>query len=250
MNPAAPPPTPANFPRDIDNLYVYEITRDALKGDRPKISAFRTEPVGQGNDCNLRVRAIISSDSVASVPNALPVPTNPTGPMPVDLPFKIMPGSNLYLFRLTNESDLTYPDSKAIFGPGASPIQTIPPQHGQGMNGILHRVGIYFVENNSLVHYAENNIPELFEHMPPKGWLGFICDFRTARQKWDELFPSTTNRFSFPIYLNLYDRVYEGPVWNADHFHAMPHQLDQNGLPMTHGGIHPGSIGNELNEGS
>lgn len=233
-------PVPAHFPRTIDSVVVYEVARDFNNHDRPRISAMRTKPVGQGNDCLADVTQLVASDNVGSFGTAQTPPTNPANVVPVDLPFKLIDGNNLYLFRLANSND-GESDTQAKFGPATAPMQTLPDGVNKGGNGFIKQLGLYFIRNGSLSFYADNNIPATLAGVPDDAWLGFVCKASDAKARWDELHPAGGGAdFSFPVYLNLYDRVEECPCWGIDDDHGEV-QI------MVHGGIHPSTLSSSLN---
>lgn len=233
-------PVPAHFPRTIEAVIVYEVAKDHGNHDRPFISAMRRKAVGQGNDCLADVTQLVLSDSVASFGTALTPPTNPANVVPVDLPFKLVEGNNLYLFRLANGTD-GEADTQAKFGPATAPMQTLPDGVSKAGNGFIKQLGLYFIRNGSLSFYADNNIPGTLDAVPDDAWLGFVCQASEAKTRWDELHPKGgEGEFSFPVYLNLYDRQEKCPCWGIDDDHG-----EMN--IMVHGGIHPSTLSSSLN---
>ena len=236
---------PVNFPNNIAEIHAYEIAKDHNNADHPFIRAYRKETVAGtgGGDPGAKAKALIAGGPLQS--NA-PLPLRPDALPKSRTPLKLWPGRNLYLIRLTDENDGMAFNTRAKFGPEDPPIDLLPSRK-QGRANLFRSVGVYFVRNDTLLHHPGNAMPNDLADVESDGWLGFICNFDDSNRISRMLFEQEPGLFALPIYLNLYDKVDQRPVWATNHGHdnssltIESHQ--EHGKPLVHGGIHPGGVG-------
>lgn len=208
----------------IENVIFRSIVKHGSK-DEAVYGVTKVKPFAPGGDVAAMVADFIAEDTPATIEHHQVSGLT-------SLSFAVNPRRNLYVIKLDGST-------RAAFGPGASPIMTLPPKMGKDLFEdvqLLCPAG-----GSSLKAWAADNIPKEFADMPDNAVLSFVCDRNKLEALWQSVMPKEHKGFApkVPFFLNLYDTDTQSPVWtfldpNQRHTHG------DNGV-TTHGGIHPGS---------